>query len=61
MVVMLVLLKERNCEVHFEVGSDGMMYIPNFMEFGKVVEGILRFWISSFKCCNAGITEERDF
>jgi hypothetical protein len=61
MVVMLVLLKERNYEVHFEVGSDGIIYIPDFMKFGRDVEGILRFWFSSFDGCSVGITDERFF
>jgi hypothetical protein len=50
MGVMLVLLKERNYEVHSEVSSDGIMYmyIPNFMKFATDVEAIFKGLVQPF-------------
>jgi hypothetical protein len=39
------------------MGSGAMISNPNFLEFGGVVEGILRFWLGNLKGCNVGITD----
>jgi hypothetical protein len=40
--------------------SYGMLYIPSFMKVGTCFEGILRFCLRNLKCCNVGITDDRD-
>jgi hypothetical protein len=43
-----------------EMGSGGMIYIQSFMKTGIGIQAKLRFCLSSFKCCDLGITDGRD-
>jgi hypothetical protein len=40
-----------------EMGSDGMVYIPCFMNIGAAVRALLRFRLINLKDCNVGITD----
>jgi hypothetical protein len=42
------------------MGSGGMIYISSYMKIGRDVEGKLRFFLSSLKACNVGLTDRRD-
>jgi hypothetical protein len=59
MAVMLVLLMERNYEMHYLDRSGSMTYIPSFMKIFTDIEGILRFCLSNLKDSNVGITDDR--
>jgi hypothetical protein len=59
---MLVLLMQRNHEVHSEMSSGGMIfsYIPSFIKSDTSVGGILWFRFNNLKGCNVGITTRYD-
>jgi hypothetical protein len=42
------------------MGSDGLIYVPNFIKIATDFEGILRFCISNLKGCNVGFTVGND-
>jgi uncharacterized protein YraI len=52
---MLVLLNKGIYEVAVEMGSGGMICIPDFMKIGTGVQAVLRFCLRKLKGCNVGI------
>jgi hypothetical protein len=43
-----------------EMASDGLIYVPSFMEMGTGVQAILRFCFSTLRGCDVGIADGRD-
>jgi hypothetical protein len=43
-----------------EMTSDGMIYIPSFMNIGRGIQAILRLCLRNLRGCNVGITDGRD-
>jgi hypothetical protein len=43
-----------------EIASCGMMHMSSFMKIGTGLQAILRFYLSSLKGCDVGITDATD-
>jgi hypothetical protein len=43
-----------------EMGSGGMIYIPNLMKLGTGIQAIIRFCIRHLRSYTIGITDGRD-
>jgi hypothetical protein len=57
---MLVLTDQMFMEYAVKMASYDMIYMSRFMGVGTCFEGILRFCLRNLKCCNVGITDDRD-
>jgi hypothetical protein len=47
-------------ELAIEMASGGMIYIPHFMNIGRGVQAILRFYFNNARGCSVGISDGRD-
>jgi hypothetical protein len=45
----------------FEMGIDGMIYIPTLVTIGLGIRPILKFCLRYLRGCNVGTTDVRDF
>jgi hypothetical protein len=55
----LVLLMRGIYDVHVQMGSCGMIYLPSFMKIGTGIQAISRFCLSNLSGCNVDITDGR--
>jgi hypothetical protein len=57
---MLVLLMGGIYEVHLDMTSCGMIYIPSFIKIGTGLKEILKFCLGNFRGCVVGSRDGMD-